>query len=59
MIDIARPDINYPSASDTTSINSAITAYRYENGRRYHAYKDGAYWYYNRATFYRGCGWLR
>ncbi|KAK6824266.1 hypothetical protein RU639_005053 [Aspergillus parasiticus] len=31
-------------ASDTTSINSMITAYRYENGRRYHAYKDGAYW---------------
>ncbi|KAF7590690.1 hypothetical protein BBP40_002525 [Aspergillus hancockii] len=31
-------------ASDTTSINSMITAYRFENGRRYHAYKDGAYW---------------
>ncbi|KAI9931480.1 hypothetical protein ASPWEDRAFT_169675 [Aspergillus wentii DTO 134E9] len=30
--------------SDTTSINSEITAYRFENGRRYHAYKDGAYW---------------
>ncbi|KAB8234284.1 S-adenosyl-L-methionine-dependent methyltransferase [Aspergillus alliaceus] len=31
-------------ASDTTSLNSMITAYRYENGRRYHAYRDGAYW---------------
>ncbi|KAL3476804.1 S-adenosyl-L-methionine-dependent methyltransferase [Aspergillus californicus] len=31
-------------ASDTTSLNSMITSYRFENGRRYHAYKDGAYW---------------
>ncbi|PYH77546.1 S-adenosyl-L-methionine-dependent methyltransferase [Aspergillus uvarum CBS 121591] len=31
-------------ASDTTSLDSEITSYRYENGRRYHAYKDGAYW---------------
>ncbi|KAA8643635.1 class I SAM-dependent methyltransferase [Aspergillus tanneri] len=31
-------------ASDTTTINSMITSYRFENGRRYHAYKDGAYW---------------
>ncbi|KAL4889937.1 S-adenosyl-L-methionine-dependent methyltransferase, partial [Aspergillus ambiguus] len=30
--------------SDTTSLNSMITSYRFENGRRYHAYKDGAYW---------------
>ncbi|KAK2753717.1 hypothetical protein FQN55_000080 [Onygenales sp. PD_40] len=30
--------------SSTTSISSAITAYRFENGRRYHAYKDGEYW---------------
>ena len=29
---------------DTVSITSAITKYRYENGRRYHAYRDGAYW---------------
>lgn len=33
------------SASDTTSLNSEITSYRFENGRRYHAYKEGAYWY--------------
>ncbi|PYH99943.1 methyltransferase family protein [Aspergillus ellipticus CBS 707.79] len=31
-------------ASDTTSLNSEITSYRFENGRRYHSYKDGAYW---------------
>jgi hypothetical protein len=33
------------SASDTTSLKSEITAYRYENGRRYHSYREGAYWY--------------
>src|SRR4051794_639012 len=32
------------SASETTSLTSSITAYRHENGRRYHAYKDGEYW---------------
>jgi hypothetical protein len=31
-------------AGDTASITSAITKYRYENGRRYHAFRDGAYW---------------
>jgi SAM-dependent methyltransferase len=30
--------------SETTTLRSHITAYRIENGRRYHAYKDGAYW---------------
>jgi len=30
--------------SDTTSLSSSITKYRFENGRRYHAYHDGAYW---------------
>lgn len=30
--------------SDTTSIASSITKYRYENGRRYHKYQEGAYW---------------
>jgi len=29
--------------SDRTSLSSGITRYRQENGRRYHAYKDGAY----------------
>jgi hypothetical protein len=32
------------SASETTSLNSSIFHYRHENGRRYHAYKDGEYW---------------
>ncbi|KAF3900098.1 UMTA protein [Trichophyton interdigitale] len=40
-------DSDFPeddSASDTTSIKTDICAYRFENGRRYHAYKAGAYW---------------
>ncbi|KAH8704059.1 S-adenosyl-L-methionine-dependent methyltransferase [Talaromyces proteolyticus] len=32
------------STSDTTSLKSEITSYRYENGRRYHAYREGEYW---------------
>jgi hypothetical protein len=31
--------------SDTYSVASMIFQHRYENGRRYHAYKEGAYWY--------------
>ncbi|KAF1842642.1 S-adenosyl-L-methionine-dependent methyltransferase [Cucurbitaria berberidis CBS 394.84] len=31
-------------ASDTTSLKSAIVNYKYRNGRRYHAYKEGSYW---------------
>ena len=27
----------------TASVTSSIRAYRHENGRRYHAYKDGSY----------------
>jgi len=30
--------------SDTTSLRSDITRYRFENNRRYHSYKDGTYW---------------
>lgn len=29
---------------DTASLKSFVTNYRWENGRRYHAYSDGAYW---------------
>jgi hypothetical protein len=29
---------------DTYTLASFITDYRYEHGRRYHAYKDGSYW---------------
>jgi hypothetical protein len=29
---------------DTMTLASYITDYRYEHGRRYHAYRDGAYW---------------
>ncbi|KAK7565345.1 S-adenosyl-L-methionine-dependent methyltransferase [Phyllosticta paracitricarpa] len=31
------------SASHTTSLTPSILDYRYEHGRRYHAYKDGTY----------------
>ncbi|KAM0494935.1 hypothetical protein ACHAP8_008313 [Fusarium lateritium] len=31
------------TGSDTTSLKSSILRYREENGRTYHAYKDGAY----------------
>ncbi|KAI8649253.1 hypothetical protein NCS57_01461900 [Fusarium keratoplasticum] len=31
------------AGSDTTSLRSSILKYREENGRTYHAYKDGAY----------------
>jgi len=37
---------DYESAGSeysTESLSSSIRAYRYENGRRYHAYKDGKY----------------
>jgi len=30
--------------SETASLSSSITSYRSENGRRYHAYKEGQYW---------------
>ncbi|KDB21827.1 hypothetical protein H109_06217 [Trichophyton interdigitale MR816] len=29
---------------DTKTLSTYITRYRYENGRRYHSYRDGAYW---------------
>ncbi|RDW72724.1 class I SAM-dependent methyltransferase [Aspergillus mulundensis] len=30
--------------SELTSLRSSIVDYRYENGRRYHAYRAGSYW---------------
>lgn len=29
---------------ETRSLASFLTDYPYENGRRYHAYRDGSYW---------------
>ncbi|KAH6988011.1 S-adenosyl-L-methionine-dependent methyltransferase [Ilyonectria sp. MPI-CAGE-AT-0026] len=29
---------------DTKSLSSSVLKYTWENGRRYHAYRDGAYW---------------
>ncbi|RMJ18073.1 hypothetical protein CDV36_002248 [Fusarium kuroshium] len=31
------------SVSETSSLNSSILDYRYKNGRRYHAFREGAY----------------
>ncbi|KAK2747804.1 hypothetical protein FQN57_001834 [Myotisia sp. PD_48] len=42
--DEATSDYEEDFGSDTTSIKSEIYSYRFENGRRYHAYKEGAYW---------------
>ncbi len=32
-------------SGDTFSVDTSITQYRVENERRYHAYKDGTYWF--------------
>jgi hypothetical protein len=41
-------DSAYGSASligeDTETLASYITDFRYENGRRYHSFRDGSYW---------------
>ncbi|KAL4982174.1 S-adenosyl-L-methionine-dependent methyltransferase [Aspergillus falconensis] len=47
-------DVNHPEDTDSafsddynselTSLRSSILDYRYENGRRYHAYRAGSYW---------------
>jgi hypothetical protein len=29
---------------DTQTVASYMTDFRYENGRRYHSYRDGEYW---------------
>ncbi|KAF4341651.1 phosphoethanolamine n-methyltransferase 3 [Fusarium beomiforme] len=31
--------------TDTESLRSSIMAFKWENGRRYHAYQDGSYWH--------------
>lgn len=38
-------DICFNADRETTSLRSSILNYHYENGRRYHAYHSGAYWY--------------
>lgn len=32
------------SGSETTSLDSRVWHYKYENGRRYHTYSEGQYW---------------
>ncbi|KAF5000555.1 hypothetical protein FGRMN_1722 [Fusarium graminum] len=36
-------DVSVELSSQISSINSSILNYRYENGRRYHAFRDGTY----------------
>ncbi|KAI0134641.1 S-adenosyl-L-methionine-dependent methyltransferase [Xylariales sp. AK1849] len=43
----ADPHLSNPHSPDTHSITSSISRYRVENGRTYHAYKDGSYMYPN------------
>jgi hypothetical protein len=39
------PQLTCPDrAGETFTVDSTITSYRMENGRRYHAYKEGTYW---------------
>ncbi|KFY98152.1 hypothetical protein V498_01618 [Pseudogymnoascus sp. VKM F-4517 (FW-2822)] len=42
--DDADPAYGDSVASSSTSLASSITRYQYENGRRYHAYKQGEYY---------------
>ena len=32
------------AVSETTSLRSSVLEHVYENGRRYHSYRQGAYW---------------
>lgn len=40
----ATPQLTGDRAGETFSVDSTITSYRMENGRRYHAYREGTYW---------------
>ena len=31
-------------ASNTTSLSESVTDFKFKNGRRYHAYKEGCEW---------------
>ena len=42
--DSAYDDASSINESITDTLDSAYSRYRYENGRRYHSYCDGAYW---------------
>ncbi|KAL8951952.1 MAG: hypothetical protein Q9222_002104 [Ikaeria aurantiellina] len=42
--DSAYDDAASLNESITDTLDSAISRYRWENGRRYHSYRDGAYW---------------
>jgi hypothetical protein len=43
---LSEADSSYGSdESQTTSLKSSIYNFVYENGRRYHTYRQGVYWY--------------
>ena len=44
LVDSAFDDGASASFSITDTLESSVSHYRWENGRRYHAYRDGAYW---------------
>ena len=44
MVDSAFDDGASATFSMTDTLDSSVSHYRWENGRRYHAYRDGAYW---------------
>ena len=45
-----------PREDDTRTLTSSIFNYRWENGRRYHAFRDGEYWYVlNLSTSHHPC----
>jgi hypothetical protein len=43
-VDSAYDDASSLLGGDTKSLSTYITDYRVEHGRRYHSFKDGAYW---------------
>lgn len=43
-------DADSTRSATSASLASSITAYKYENGRRYHAYREGAYYLPNDET---------
>lgn len=42
-VDSALGDMDFGEARSTASLTSSVLAYREENGRRYHAFRDGQY----------------
>lgn len=45
-VDVSDAESSYSSSAvtDTTSLRSSILNYKWEHGRRYHAFQEGSYW---------------